>query len=269
MIARIADADIAFDDAGTGVPIVFIHAFPLDRTMWAPQVARLATQARCLTIDLRGFGESSATPPFSMDRHADDVAALLDTLQVGRAIVTGLSMGGYVAFALWRRHRDRVRALVLADTRATADTPEGRERRQSLIALARSKGSDAVAAQQLDALVGRGTRERHPEIRDRIRGIMSAAPVPGIVGALEAMMARPDSTSTLPTIDVPTLLVVGEEDAITPVAEAQAMQREIAGSRVEVIPGAGHLSNLEQPDAFNAVLEDFLDGTLQGRRSGV
>lgn len=268
MIARIDDAHIAFDDGGSGAPIVFLHAFPLNRSMWAAQVERFANRARCITMDTRGFGESSATPPFTMDRYADDVARVLDTLQVERAVVTGLSMGGYIAFALWRRHRDRVRAFVLADTRATADTAEGRERRRALIEVARTEGSGAVAARQFDALVGHTTRERHPDRCDRIRRIMAAAPVAGIVGALEAMMARPDSTSTLPSIDVPTLFIAGEEDSITPAADARAMQRAVPGSRVEVIPGAGHLTNLEQPDAFNAVVEDFLAMVLHERMSG-
>lgn len=269
MIAHIGGAAIGFDDTGTGTPIVFLHAFPLDRTMWAPQLARLSGQARCIAVDLRGFGESSATPPFSVDRYADDVAGVLDTLGVDRAIVAGLSLGGYVAFALWRRHRARVRALVLADTRAGADTADGRERRRALIEVARANGSDAVAARQLEVVIGPGTRERHPEIRDRIRRIMAASPVAGIVGALEAMLGRPDSTSTLSTIDVPTLFVVGEEDTVTPLADAQAMQHAIPGSRVEVVAGAGHLSNLEQPDAFTGVVEDFLGTLLHGGRSGV
>lgn len=258
MNATIAGATIAFDDLGSGTPIVFLHAFPLDHTMWAPQVRALATRARCIVPDLRGFGASSATPPWSVDRYADDVAALLDTAGVQRAIVIGLSLGGYVALALWRRHRARVRAFVFADTRATADTAEAIDRRRALIETARTGGSAAVAARQVETLVGSTTRERDPELCRAIRAIMDAAPVPGIVGALEAMIARPDSTATLATIDVPTLFVVGEEDAVTPVADARGMQALVPNSRVAIVPRAGHLSNLEQPDAFNAALDEFL-----------
>lgn len=263
MIVSIEGATLGFDDTGTGMPIVFLHAFPLNRTMWTPQVRRLADRARCIAIDLRGFGESSATPPFSMDRYADDVAALLDVLHVERAVIVGLSMGGYTALALWRRHRDRVQAFVLADTRATADTAEGRERRRALIATAEAEGSAAVTARQMAALVGRTTRERRPDVCDMIRGIMLAAPVPGIVGALEAMAARPDSTPTLATIDVPTLFVVGAEDAVTPTDEARSMQRAVRGARLAIVPDAGHLASLEQPNAFGDLLESFVVASLR------
>jgi pimeloyl-ACP methyl ester carboxylesterase len=163
-----------------------------------------------------------------------------------------------VAFALWRRHRARVRALVLADTRAGADSAEARAKRMDLVALARSKGSVAVAAAMIDGMVGKSTRQRHPAVVDEVRRMLESATVPGIVGALEAMMARPDSSPTLATIDVPTLIVVGDEDVLTPVAEAKAMHRAIAGSRLEVIAGAGHVSNVERPAAFNHVVSEFL-----------
>lgn len=124
MIALVGDAEIAFDDIGSGFPVVFLHAFPLNRTMWDPQTGALVSEYRCIPIDFRGFGDSAAAPPYAMDRYADDVAGVLDTLQIERAVIVGLSMGGYVSFAFWRRHRERVRAFVLADTRATPDTVE-------------------------------------------------------------------------------------------------------------------------------------------------
>lgn len=269
MNATIAGATIAFDDVGSGTPIVFLHAFPLDRTMWAPQVHALSTRSRCIVPDLRGFGASSAAPPWSVDRYADDVAAILDTAQVQRAVVVGLSLGGYVAFALWRRHRERVRAFVFADTRATADTAEAIERRRALIETARTGGSAAVAARQIETLVGRTTRERNPELCRAIRATMDAAPVPGIVGALDAMMARPDSTATLATIDVPTLFVVGEEDTVTPVADARGMQALVPNSRLAIVPRAGHLSNVEQPDAFDFAVDEFLRALLRPGSSAV
>ena len=197
-----------------------------------------------------------------MDRYADDVAALLDALQIERAVIGGLSMGGYVALAMLRRHPQLIRALVLADTRAAADTPEAAGNRLDLAAMARLQGIDAVVDKQLRGLVGQSTRDRQPDLVERIRSIMTRSSVAGVVGALEAMRTRPDSTPLLGAIDMPTLIVVGEEDAITPVKEARAMQRMIPNSRLEVIPEAGHLSNLERPAAFNTALSDFIGSLL-------
>lgn len=258
MIAQIGGATIGYDDIGEGTPVVFLHAFPLNRTMWTPQTSALAADWRCITMDFRGFGESSATPPFSTDRYADDVAELLDSINVRRAIVVGLSMGGYVAFSLWRRHAMRISALVLADTRAGADSPETRERRHELMALARDAGARAVADRQLVGLLSRSTRERRPDIENAMRAIATSAKVEGIVGALEAMLGRPDSTATLTSLAIPTLILVGDEDVITPAKEARAMHAAIRGSRLELLANAGHLSNVERPAAFNAVVSEFL-----------
>ena len=262
MIALIGDAEIRFDDIGSGLPVVFLHAFPLNRTMWDPQVGALVAECRCIPIDFRGLGESSAAPPFSMDRYADDVAGVLDTLQIERAVVVGLSMGGYVAFAMWRRHRDRVRAFVLADTRATADTVETVARRHELIEIAETQGSTAVANMQIAGLVGKTTRDKRPDIYDSVHRIMAQTPAEGIIGALQAMIGRPDSTPTCATIDVPTLIVVGDEDVPTPPKDARELQRLIPGSRLEVLRQAGHLSNLERPAAFNTVVSEFLGSLL-------
>ncbi len=258
MIALSRGVDIAYDDVGTGLPVVFIHGFPHNRTLWAPQLGALLTRARCIAPDLRGFGESEIRGPYTMDGYADDVVAVLDALQIERAVIAGLSMGGYVAFALWRRHRDRVRALILADTRPGADSEDGRAKRRELIALARSRGSGAVADAQIGGMVGKTTREKHPDIADAVHRMLTMAPVEGVVGALEAMMNRPDSTPTLGTIDVPTLIVVGAEDVLTPPKEARAMHERIAGSRLEILAGAGHVSNVERPAAFNHVASEFL-----------
>jgi pimeloyl-ACP methyl ester carboxylesterase len=259
VIARAGGLDVGYDEVGGGVPVVFLHGFPHNRTLWAPQTAALAERARCIAPDLRGFGETRAAPPYSVDQYADDVAALLDALRIDRAVIAGLSMGGYVAFAFWRRHRRRVRALVLADTRAGADSDEARAKRRELATLARQRGSAAVAEAQIVGMVGKTTREERPEVVDMVRRMLESAPVRGIVGALEAMMARPDSSLTLTTIDVPTLVLVGDEDVLTPAKEAQAMHEAIAGSRLEVLAGAGHVSNVEQPEEFNRVLGEFVE----------
>lgn len=261
MIAVIDDLEIAYDDVGTGLPVLFVHAFPLNRTMWAPQVSALVERCRCVAADLRGFGESSVRPPYSMEQYADDLAHLLDQLRIEKVVLVGCSMGGYASFAFWRRHRDRVRALVLADTRAGADNEDTLARRRDLIEVARTQGSTAVANLQIASLIGKTAREKQPDTYDAVHRMMAQARADGIVGALEAMMLRPDSTSTLATITVPTLIIVGDEDVPTPVKESRAMHEKIPGSRLEVIAQAGHLTNLERPAAFNHLLTEFV-GTL-------
>lgn len=262
MITLVDDASIAYDDVGTGLPVVFLHAFPLNRTMWEPQISALVAESRCISIDARGFGESTAAAPYSMDRYADDVAAVLDALQIRRAVVVGLSMGGYVAFALWRRHRERIRGLVLADTRAGADTIETVGRRRELIEIAETQGSTAVANRQIAGLIGKTTRDKRPDIYDAAHRMMAESSVEGIVGALEAMIARPDSSETCSTIDVPALVIVGDEDVPTPVKEARTLASLIPGSRLEILTQAGHLSNIERPAAFNTVVSEFLASLL-------
>jgi pimeloyl-ACP methyl ester carboxylesterase len=256
------DNALAHADVGRGLPVVLLHAFPLNRSMWEPQIAALFGECRCIVPDLRGFGDSPKSGPYSMDVFADDVIALLDALLIDQAVIAGLSMGGYVTLNIWRRYRRRVRALVLADTRAAADTAEGRQKRDELIELARRDGSAAVAERQITGLIGKTTREKQPELVDRMRNIMAGESSAGMIGALEAMKARSDSTSLLAEIDVPTLVVVGDEDVITPVKEARQMHERIRGSRLEVIPAAGHLSNVERPAAFNAALSDFVGSLL-------
>jgi 3-oxoadipate enol-lactonase len=262
VIALVGDSEIAFDDVGTGLPVVFLHAFPLNRTMWDPQIGALVAECRCIAIDMRGFGDSAPAEPYSMDRYADDVAGVLDTLQIERAVIVGLSMGGYVAFAFWRRHRARVRALVLADTRSAADTVEVLERRRELLDAAETQGPTAVANMQIAGLVGKTTRDKRPDIYDSMHRMMAQAPIEGVIGAIHAIMERPDSTPTCSTIDVPTLIVVGEEDALTPPKEAHKLNGAISGSRVEIIQQAGHLSNVERPAAFNTVVSEFLASLL-------
>lgn len=258
MISVVNGIDVGYDDIGSGQPVLFAHAFPLNRTMWAPQVSALVERCRCVAVDFRGFGESSPRPPFTMDQYADDLAAVLDQLRIEQTILVGCSMGGYAAFAFMRRHAHRVRGLVLADTRAGDDNDEARARRHMVIELARTEGATAVANLQIPSLVGKTTREKQPDTFDAVHRMMAQAKPEAIVGALEAMLGRPDSTPQLGSITVPTLIVVGDEDVITPVKEARAMQAKIPGSRLEVIAAAGHLASVERPAAFNHVLTEFL-----------
>ena len=260
--ARAHDGGVlAHDDVGSGTPLVLLHGFPLTRHLWDAQRAALSSRCRVITPDLRGFGESAALAHdgrLTMARHADDVAALLDALAIDRAIIGGLSMGGYVTLAFWRRHRDRVRALVLADTRASADTDATRERRVATIALARAEGALAVADAQIASSLGATTRRTHPALVHRIRDMMATVSAATMIAALEGMLARDDATPWLGTIDVPTLLVVGNEDAITPAKEMRATHERIAGSVLEVIEQSGHLSPVEQPARFDEALMRFV-----------
>ncbi|HET7585039.1 MAG TPA: alpha/beta fold hydrolase [Gemmatimonadaceae bacterium] len=258
MKVRAGGIDIGYDDVGDGTPLVLLHAFPLNRRMWAPQLRGLVGCARCIVPDIRGFGESTAAPPYSMDRYADDTVALLDALQVDRAVIGGLSMGGYVALAVWRRHRDRVAGLLLADTRADADDAAARERRRQFIRVAHERGGPAVGDLILRQLVGPTTRAKQPQVVAEVRAILATAGAEGVAGAASAMMERADSTGMLETIDVPTLIVLGAEDDVTPLACATRMHEAIAGSRLEEIPAAGHLSSLERPAAFNRVVSELL-----------
>ena len=260
MRVEIGTRAVAYDDAGEGSPVLFVHGFPHHRKLWAPQMRALAGQCRAVAVDLPGFGESDMPERFSMDAWADGLARFLDALEIDRAVIAGLSMGGYITFAFWRLHRERVLALVLADTRAGADTEEGKAKRRETIELARREGPTAVARAMLPGMVGKSTREREPSVVATMRAMMESASVDSIVGASEAMLARTDSVPLLPTIDVPTLIVVGEEDVLTPPKESRAMHAAIRGSRLEIIPGAGHVSNIERPAAVNQVLAEFIAG---------
>jgi pimeloyl-ACP methyl ester carboxylesterase len=249
-------AAIGYDDVGAGLPVMYIHGFPHDRTLWASQLGALAVPTRAIACDLRGFGESRGDAT-SVDQYADDIAALMTLLDLKKAVVVGLSMGGYVAFALWRRHQALVRALVLADTRASADDATARDKRTAQIAFAEQNGSNALADQLAPGMLGKTTRLERPEIVERVHLMLARASVPASVGALTAMRDRPDSITTLATITVPTLVVVGDQDVLTPVTDARVMHNGIAASRIEVIAGAGHLTNVERPAAFNHVLSEF------------
>lgn len=258
MIAEANGRRIAYDERGDGRAVLFLHGFPHDRTLWTPQLQSLGMRAHTIAMDLRGLGESQAGGPYTMDAYADDAVALLDHLGEPHATVVGLSMGGYAALALWRRHPARVRSLVLTSTRATADDDATRARREEMIRRLTSGGSEAIADDQLAGSLGRTTRRTRPELVRGVRTMLASAPAAGARGALEAMLARPDSTPTLATITVPTLVLVGDEDVVTPERDARYMHERIPGSRLEVICNAGHVCNIERPAAFNHVLGEHL-----------
>jgi pimeloyl-ACP methyl ester carboxylesterase len=251
---------VAYEESGSGQPLLFIHGYPLNRAMWAPQRSGLANVARVLAPDLRGYGETQATPgPYSMDLLADDCAAFLDALDITTPVVVcGLSMGGYVALAFNRRHARRLGGLILTSTRAAPDSPEARQGRDTAIALAQRLGVAEIARTMLPKLMAPETYTAQPELVRQVQGILEGASLAGIVGALQGMRDRPDFTPTLAEIRVPALVVHGQEDRIIPVQEAQETAARIPKARLAVIPGAGHLPNLEQPDYFNAVVTEFI-----------
>ena len=252
--------DLKYEESGHGFPLILLHGFPHNRSLWADQLFGLSDRCRVIAPDLRGFGESPSREPYSMESYADDVAELMEKLKLEKAIIGGLSMGGYVAFEFLRRHRDRVHSLILADTKPGADNDETKGKRRALQEVARTKGAIAVADAQITGMVGPKTRETHPEIVQRVHAMMASAPVEGIVGALDAMMNRKDSTPMLPEMDLPVLIVVGEDDALTPVKESRAMHAAIPGSQLCVIAEAGHVSNIEQHVEFNSAMRNFLAG---------
>lgn len=256
---RINDINLAYTDVGTGPPIVLIHGYPFNRSLWTEQTEALNSKYRVVAPDLRGFGESdSSEGTATMARMAEDVAALMDALAIEQAVIGGLSMGGYVALAFARMFPARVKALVLADTRAQADSEEGKQTRHQQAEKALSEGMAGIADAMLPKLLTPETVSKRPELVKRVRDMMLKTKPGGAAAALLGMAERDDQTDFISSIRVPALILVGREDAITPVADSEKMQSRIEGSRLVVIENAGHVSNLEQTEQFNDALLGFL-----------
>jgi pimeloyl-ACP methyl ester carboxylesterase len=259
MKARIAHTELSYAVSGQGPAVVFLHAFPLGLFMWDAQAAAFEATHTVVRFDDRGFGD---TPPgdglLTMERIADDAAALMDHLGISQAIVAGCSMGGYAALAFARRHPARLKGLVLQDTKASADSDEARRQRAMVADKVRKEGAVAAATAFLPKLLGETAQRDEPALVERIREAILRTSPQGIVDALAGLAARADSTPSLREIRVPTLVVCGDEDTITPVSDSEVLHRGIAGSRLVVLLNAGHLSNLEKPDAFNDALRGFL-----------
>ena len=256
---RINDINLAHTDVGAGPPIVLIHGYPFNRSLWTEQTEALNSKYRVVAPDLRGFGESdSSEGTATMARMAEDVAALMDALAIERAVIGGLSMGGYVALAFARMFPARVKALVLADTRAQADSEEGKQTRHQQAEKALSEGMAGIADAMLPKLLTPDTVSKRPELVKRVRDMMLKTKPEGAAAALLGMAERDDQTEFISSIRVPALILVGREDAITPVADSEKMQSRIEGSRLVVIENAGHVSNLEQTEQFNDALLGFL-----------
>lgn len=244
------------DDVGAGPPLVLLHAFPLDARMWAPQRIAFDATHRVVTPDFAGFGRArSMSPRSSIDEHADDVAALLDELGIPTATVLGLSMGGYVALAFARRHPGRLDGLILADTRTTGDSADAKAGRDRAIAQVEAEGVSALVDGLMPKLLSDHARDH---VRNRVRQIASTQAPEGVIGALRAMRDRGDETDTLRTIAVPTLVLVGADDVLTPPADSKAMSESTSRATLVVLPDTGHLSNLESENAFDVAVLEWL-----------
>lgn len=266
MKTQVNTVSLAYDDRGMGLPVIFLHAFPLNRQMWAGEIQALLTEQRyrLIALDWRGFGESEITsspikPVIStMVMFADDIAGLMDALGIRQAVLCGLSMGGYAAFAFAHKYPQRLRGLILADTRPGDDAPEARANRERVAQLAESQGTGTIADLQLPRLISSYTRQHHPEVEPRVRQLIDAATPQGIAAASRGMAVRIDSSDLLDEITCPTLVIAGAEDALISPQVARDYAARIPGAQFVLIPHAGHLSNLEQPQAFIQTIRQFL-----------
>jgi pimeloyl-ACP methyl ester carboxylesterase len=266
-IAHLPHRSLRYIESGAGKhTLVLLHAFPLSADQWLPQLYRVPAGWRFVAPDLRGFRGAGAAfedpglHSLSMDDYADDVIALLTQLEIRRAVIGGVSMGGYVAFGILRRAPERVSGLLLANTRAIADSDEARAGRDRMIKLLAEEGPAVIAREMLPRLLGETTRKQQPDLVEAVRRLIVMNSKEGIATALAALRDRPDSTPLLSTITVPSLIITGDEDAIIPVSETEAMRRAMPGSTMAVIPRTGHLSNLEDPFSWRKALEGWLNG---------
>ena len=252
---------MSFEDSCDRIPLLWIHGFPLNNLLWDLQIDDLAPLARMITPDLRGHGATGASePPYSMQMFSEDCCNLLDHLGITSPIVVGgLSMGGYIALDFQRRYPERTAGLILAATRAGADSEEGKAGRDQAAQLCRDEGVGAIAESMLPRMLAPGTYQDNRELVEFVRDIMLATSEEGVIGALAAMRDRPDSTPWLENIEVPVLVLHGDQDQLIPLKEAENTQVAIPDARLVIVPGAGHLPNLEKPAYFNEAVSDFLE----------
>ncbi len=269
---KISTGELSYVDCGTGQTILLVHGFPLDHTMWDAQIEALSPRSRVIAPDLRGFGTSplgSADPErgISMERYADDLAELLDILRLGSenpVIFVGFSMGGYIAWQFMRKYAARIRALVLCDTRASADTDEARAGRLKMAQKISEWGAARVADMMGPKLVAPKTFESRPAVVSAIRRIVERTAPSAIAAAQRGMAARPDMAAFLSQINAPTLVLVGADDAISPPAEMQSIAAAIPDSEFVIIPNAGHMTTMENPNAVNQATTDFISHLAPG-----
>ena len=254
------DAEIVYWSLGDGPPVVLLHPFPANHEFWLPVAEVLATKYRVVLPDLRGHGDSGiGQGPATMEKHAADIARVMDDAEVGRAPLVGVSIGGYALFEFWRKHRGRVAALGLCNTKAQADGPEARAGRLQAANDVLKRGTEPFFESMIQRVMAKTTREMRPDLIDGALRMMRKMSPEDVAQVQRGMAARPDSVETLKTINVPTLLVTGDEDATTGVNEAELMRQHISGSQLRVIPKAGHYSPWEQPEEAARLLRQFLD----------
>lgn len=254
------DAEIAYEVVGQGPPVVLLHPFPTNHEFWMPAAQALLTSFRLILPDLRGHGDSGAGDgPATMLKHAADLARVLDDAGVTRALFCGVSIGGYTLFEFWRRHRDRVSAMVLCNTRASADTSEGRAARLKAVAQVLESGTEQFFQDMVPKFMGETTRRTRPDLVEGALKMMRKMSAEDVAIVQRGMADRPDSIATLQTITVPTLIIAGEEDTLIGMAEAELMHRNIPGSQLKIIPKAGHYSPWERPQETGQLLRGFFD----------
>jgi 3-oxoadipate enol-lactonase len=251
---------LSYADRGRGDALVLLHGFPLDYRMWDAQVEGLSDRYRVIAPDLRGFGASRRSDPFTLESLADDIHLFLQQLVAVPCVLGGLSMGGYVAQAYAKKYPGDLRGLVLVDTKAEGDSAEAKAGREKMIEVARTSGAAAVAEAMIPKMLAEGTRTSRPEVVKTVRGLMENCPPRTIEYALAALRDRPDLTGDLPSIRVPTLVIVGDEDAITPPKFSELMRDRIPNAKLEVVRGAGHLAPVEQPEQVNRAIGEFMAG---------
>src|ERR1700681_149547 len=260
---RSEDAEIFYEARGQGPPVLLLHPFPCHHEFWGPVAASLDSHYRLILPDLRGHGESEiGEGPALMQKHASDVARVLDAAGVGKAAFIGCSIGGYILFEFLRRFRARVSALALCDTRPQADTAEGRANRLKAAGAVLEQGTEPFIESMIPKLMGRTTVGARPDLVEGARAMMRKMSAEDISLVLRGMAERPDSVADLKSINVPTLIVIGEEDVLSTVADGELMRQNIAGSQLKVVPKAGHYAPWEQPELVGKVLRQFLDDAL-------
>jgi 3-oxoadipate enol-lactonase len=250
----------AYEQMGDGIPLLFIHGYPLSRKIWRPQLSGLSDIASIIAIDLRGHGESYPfEPPYPMELLADDCQQLVGYLGITRPLVVcGLSMGGYVTMALYRKYPHMFAGMILTSTRSGADSPEGKSNREATVKNVYERGVPYIVDGMLPKLVSPVTLSSRPQLVSSTRRIMLETSVQGVVGASQGMRERPDSSASLSHTSFPVLIVHGADDQLIPVGEAETMRQKIPNSRLVIIPEAGHLPNMEQPEKFNQAVGEFI-----------
>lgn len=261
LIIEVNHFNVAYNDMGNGnIPIIFLHGFPFDKTMWKNQFEELKSSNRVIAIDIRGFGKSiDEKTPLSIDLFSDDLVAFMDKLKIKKAILCGLSMGGYISLNTIKRFPERFDALILCDTQCIADTPEGKENRYKTIEQIKLKGTTSFNEKFLKSVFHPDSSTDKKEIIENLRSVVFANSKEILIAGLTALAERFETCSSLNDIHIPTLIICGRQDQLTPLAQSEFMHKHIAGSSLKVIENAGHVSNLEQPEVFNNYIVNFLN----------